>query len=392
MLARFESVGLLLLLLSTVAGCMARSSSAGPADQVLAEVSETEGTARAVAAATEYDFGILDSASECVHEFVVRNEGTVPLTIVPGGSSCFCTVSDVPLEPVPPSEEGAVRVITNLEGKKGFFSQVASVITNDPSQETIRFKVFGSIRATLGVWPEQIVFSGGDVGERQKAAITVYSQVWDDFSLEEPVASLEGVAWTITPATEEQLASVQAKSGYLVEVTSPDPAPAGNYWETLEFTAVAAQEHAPGAVSGGHRKVSVEITGAEPDRFTLSGPGYDPIIQFVRLGFIPQENGKTRILTLKFRDKHRNVAIRNISINSEKTSSQPINPDVLQVRVTPFNPGNPDLGLYRIDVEIPPGAPEANHMGVHRAEVSIETDHPHVPVVSFKVEFAVVRS
>lgn len=385
------------VLLLVVPGCFAPTSGATsegkqPDRQSTESTPESPAVAKAVPAETEHDFGILEDVGDCTHAFMIRNEGSAPLKLEPGGSTCFCTVSQVPTEPILPGDEAPLQVVTQLKGKEGFFAQVASVTTNDPEQPTLSFKVFGSIRTHLGVWPDQVVFSGGDLGGAQTAEVTVYSQVWDKFTLEEPQSSLKGLTWKISSASETQLSEVQAKSGYRVEITAPQPAPPGDYWETLEFACKASDD-----TSAEPRKTSVEITGAEPVRFTLDGARFDRIIKYLRLSLVPQDRGTSSVLTLKFRDQHRNVAISGVEVTHETLDSGnikkvPIDPGVLQVGVSHFNPGNPDLGLYRIDVEVPAGAPEANHMGVRRAEVSIATDHPHVPVVTFYVEFAVTRS
>jgi hypothetical protein len=60
--------------------------------------------------------------------------------------------------------------------------------------------------------------------------------------------------------------------------------------------------------------------------------------------------------------------------------------------VSPLSPGAAKLGNYRIEVEVPADAPEGNFMGIQSGHVEIETDHPKVPVLSLKVEFAVVKS
>jgi hypothetical protein len=64
-------------------------------------------------------------------------------------------------------------------------------------------------------------------------------------------------------------------------------------------------------------------------------------------------------------------------------------PEFLEVRVSPYKSGSESLGLYRIDVEVPPDAPMGNFLS-EAGEVRILTDHPKLPVLEFEVAFAVI--
>ena len=82
------------------------------------------------------------------------------------------------------------------------------------------------------------------------------------------------------------------------------------------------------------------------------------------------------------RDDHRELVVRQIETQ----------PEVLQVRVTPYNPETKALGLYRIDVEVPADAPSGDFMGARRGHIRIATDHPERSILDFDVMFAVTRS
>jgi len=86
-----------------------------------------------------------------------------------------------------------------------------------------------------------------------------------------------------------------------------------------------------------------------------------------------------RIL-LKIRDDHPEIIIRRIEAE----------PAFLRARVTPQDPSRKELGLYRIHVEVPPNSPPGSYFGDNPGKIHIETDHPHLPLLTLAVEFGVV--
>ena len=95
----------------------------------------------------------------------------------------------------------------------------------------------------------------------------------------------------------------------------------------------------------------------------------------VRLGVIRGGQSAETSLLLVVRD-HRKVTIEGIECE----------PRFLQV---PVDPVTETGGTYRILVRVPPDAAPSDFSSEKRGEVRIRTDHPGVPLVKFRVEFAV---
>src|SRR3990167_1120154 len=61
---------------------------------------------------TEHQFGAVDPMMKVEHVYVVRNEGSAPLELTPGPTTCKCTLSDLPDRKVLPGKQG--RIVVSL--------------------------------------------------------------------------------------------------------------------------------------------------------------------------------------------------------------------------------------------------------------------------------------
>ena len=59
------------------------------------EVDVVDGPIAVVVGSTEYDFGTMERRGIRSHTFVVRNDGTEPLTLIKGETTCKCTLSSL---------------------------------------------------------------------------------------------------------------------------------------------------------------------------------------------------------------------------------------------------------------------------------------------------------
>ncbi|MCS6980827.1 MAG: DUF1573 domain-containing protein [Flavobacteriales bacterium] len=131
--SRLLSVWLAVLL----AGCQSREK---PLDPQLLEV---PGAFRFDT--TVYDFGEIIQGQKVRHVFRFKNVGKGDLVISDAKTSCGCTVSEYPKEPVPPGEEGEIVVEFNSEGKQGQVSKTVTLYANTVPNET-ELKIKGYIR------------------------------------------------------------------------------------------------------------------------------------------------------------------------------------------------------------------------------------------------------
>jgi hypothetical protein len=204
-----------------------------PAPQPPSEPGAEGRLPKAVVEASEHDFGVCDPMETGSHTFLIRNQGDAPLAIKKGPTSCKCTLADLPTDVIPPGETGQVRVSWTANTKYLLFSQQAVVLTNDPEHQNLVFRIKGEVRAHLMAEPEDVVFSSLSPGEVRTRRLTLFSQAWDEFEIRRIKASNPQFKWTVKPAPADALAEVKARSGYILEVTSPAAQPPGHFQETL---------------------------------------------------------------------------------------------------------------------------------------------------------------
>src|SRR5262245_45743862 len=98
-----------------------------------------------------YDFGSMQRGTTKSHEFVIRNAGKAPLKIRNGGTTCKCTLSQLTEESIPPGGSTTVKLEWTAKADNGPFRQVATVLTNDPTNSSVELQVDGQILALSGV-------------------------------------------------------------------------------------------------------------------------------------------------------------------------------------------------------------------------------------------------
>lgn len=337
---------------------------------------------KAVLEQGKFELGTIESADDFKHAFVIRNEGDAPLELVRGPSTCACTVTDLPEGPVPPGGRVEVNVgfsatVKNETLKAGLLSRGVTLLTNDPSHERLLLGLVATVSRRLAAEPSPVVLSLRleDMASEKKrsASALIYSQRWDRFDLAAEKPSREGLACRIEPAADELLNEVQARSGYCVRVTLPSDMPDGPFAESLELTGRPAEcDQQPCSVK-------LEIRGSVEGRASMFGGGLgsDGVLHF---GAVPEGASKRDAVLMKINDERRTLGINSIEAE----------PAFLRARVAPHAGAANRPGLYRIEVEVPPTAPSCNHMGEQAGTIRLKTDHPRLPVIELKVDFAVI--
>lgn len=90
-------------------------------------------------AEASYDFGDIKQGDKVEHTFTFKNTGTEPLILSNVLTTCGCTASDWPRDPIAPGKEGSITVRFNSAGKMGRQNKVVTIVSNATnSQERIR--------------------------------------------------------------------------------------------------------------------------------------------------------------------------------------------------------------------------------------------------------------
>jgi hypothetical protein len=88
-----------------------------------------------------HDFGKIESGEKITFAFKFKNTGKSVLIISNVSTSCGCTVSDYPKQPIKPGEESSIDVSFDSTGKHGLQTKSISVYTNaEPAVTTLRIQ------------------------------------------------------------------------------------------------------------------------------------------------------------------------------------------------------------------------------------------------------------
>ena len=91
----------------------------------------------------EYDFGEVANGGACNVEFKFKNTGNEPLIIQKPKTSCGCTASSWPKEPILPGDSEVIKVTYKTTTKVGNFSK--SVTSNATINGTVVLRIKGKI-------------------------------------------------------------------------------------------------------------------------------------------------------------------------------------------------------------------------------------------------------
>lgn len=322
----------------------------------------------------EYDVGIVDPADPIGHAFTVRNAGGSPLLLVRGGTSCDCTMSELPDEQIPPNGEALVRVGMKTVEKPGEFTQWAKVLSNDPDRQAVVFKIRGTVQTYLAADPPEVVLTNLRRTDVRRGRYFVYSQIWKQFQLTHSSASNPELKCEIEPGIDSDLRVRDAVAGYWCKVSLPPMTKGREMAEWVELSAV-------GEKPGEKRSLRLSLKGNVVYWLTLSGDRLE-VGDVLRIGALGAGEGFKDRLTLKIRDEKPELVIRRIETK----------PAFLRVRVEPFTPDSARIGLYRVEVEIPPDAPPCVYQATEMGEIRIAITKPKEAELRLKVAFAVASS
>lgn len=88
-----------------------------------------------------HDFGKLVQGEKATFNFKFKNTGDDDLVITQVRSSCGCTVTEFPKEPILVGDEGIIKVSFDSSGRKGVQSKSVNVVHNgQPNNTLIRIK------------------------------------------------------------------------------------------------------------------------------------------------------------------------------------------------------------------------------------------------------------
>lgn len=79
---------------------------------------------------SEFNFGDIAQGEKAEHIFTFKNTGTAPLVLSNVLTTCGCTASEWPKEPVAPGKSAQIKVTFNSAGKMGVQNKVVTIVSN----------------------------------------------------------------------------------------------------------------------------------------------------------------------------------------------------------------------------------------------------------------------
>ncbi|PHS02189.1 MAG: hypothetical protein COA78_21820 [Blastopirellula sp.] len=327
-----------------------------------------------------YDFGVVERFTHSEHYFTVRNEGTAPLELTKGPSSCSCTVLGLTNQVVAPGEEVAIKLSWNTRLKEGLFDQKAIIYTNDPEHKELVFQVKGLVEKRFGVSRENVIFSSIIPGKQASQDILVFSKT---------SSSLSGLTFQATGVGPEidhkwievskaELKELNVRSAMKLRITVlPTDVEQIFLKQCVIFGSISESINEDRVEKVSLERIDLTVQGSIKGGFKILSPLIDRS-GVIHIGRIEHGQGKTVRLSLKIRDSE-------LDFNTTEIKTYP---DFVQAKLVPFGTEKP--GLYFIEIDISKDAPKCIYHGDH-GYVLIASDHPRIPKIKtlwlrFRVE------
>ncbi len=329
--------------------------------------------------ATTHDFGVMERGSSKSHSFKVTNNGQAPLQIAVGATSCKCTIGDVENKPIPPGKTVDVTLRWEAKTLAGPFRQTATLLTNDPRSPHVELQVQGEVIDVAALQPQDWLFDKVPAGEKRTKSIYLMSFERDEFEIGsteiEPSEGQKYFDVSVHQVPREELPDPKAKSGVRLDVTLQGQVPLGplHHWVVVKTNLPEFEERA------------IPILGRVVGDISIHGPSWNEESGRLYIGVVDQQEGQETRMLISVKGPHAD----GIEITVGETD-----PEALKVEL-----GEPkqvrDQVHIQLTLRIPPGTVPSNHLGTAQGEpgrVTLRTNHPVSPEISFEVLYAVQKS
>ncbi len=273
---------------------------------------------RAVCDEPDFAFGVVDPHQTVSHVFRVRNEGAADLHLSQGETSCKCTVGEIGSPIVAPGKSTEILVTWNTGYQADNYTQSAVIKTDDPLKPELVLKVSGTIRADLAMTNESIEFPAVTPNHESKSSTYIYSQLWDDFTIENVECDISQFAWSAEPVDVETLpeGDLHARSAWKLTLLTT-PSVHGVYKANAKISVAASNGETATRkfVVAGKTLGAIEFKSPDID----SASGLD-------LGLMLNDRDREKSLIVKVRDQ-----------GDRKIEVLDVKPDQLRATLTPLS-------------------------------------------------------
>jgi hypothetical protein len=346
-----------------------------------------------VVGGNQYDFGSMERRGTRSHTFVIRNDGTRPLSLKKGETTCKCTFSSLAQGVVAPGESVEIKLDWTAKevGPTLEFNQSAEIYTNDPTNRSVRLIVRGKIIQSVLPKPEVMTMNNISSGEEYTAmtGIYCYRDTVDrleviDFELL-GATPLDLVEIRFEPMSAEQVAKeLRATSGQVMYVKLKPGMKAG-----LFSQAIRVKTNLPDAP-----RVDVFLNGEVVQDITIFGRGFrasegDNPEHFgvLNLGSITSETGLEHNVILVVKGAFRDDV--SFSVGSISPAG------VLDVELSPATVvGKGKTVHHKLLLTVKPGQAVGDFVEGNRGnplKLVLKTTHPNTPEISISVVFSIIQ-
>jgi hypothetical protein len=328
-------------------------------------------------------FGVMEKNGKMQHAFLVKNEGTVPLRLESGGTSCpACTVSELPKNVLQPGETMPVTVQFTGNMPDYEYRKEAYIKTSDPNRRVLMLVVQGQVLQTLRVQPEDISIES--VPASEGATRRFYLLVTKDRPVEilshEFVLADNAEFFDVQyrPATKEELSKHQtAFHGYVADLTIKPGLPLGGMQQTLRFKTNWEE------IS----EVNVPIQGTVTSDISLLGSkSFEEKNSLLKIGIVKQGTETKVTVPLVVRGPLRN------DVQFKVARVEPEGSLVVSIG-EPKVVGEGAVVMRTLTVTVPADSPPVSRFGgvdlSDYGKIVLETTHPDAKELRLLVRFAV---
>jgi hypothetical protein len=111
---------------------------------VAQEEAEVETGPHLVFEESEHDFGDIYQGDKLEHIFKFTNQGTEPLILSNVATTCGCTATFWPKDPIVPGESSEIKITFNSAGKMGRQNKIITIYSNS-TQSMTRVKIITNV-------------------------------------------------------------------------------------------------------------------------------------------------------------------------------------------------------------------------------------------------------
>ncbi len=331
---------------------------------------------KATVAELMHKFGSMPLGAERSHEFVFKNEGDAPLKLAKGPLMCKCTMPDVPDQEIKPGESLAIKLTWRPEDVTQEFVKTAVIWTNDPENAKVTLAIEGVVFEDPGASPR--FFNLGDIpwdkaAESDAHFGTVTYKDLDIEGFESSDPDILSVTWSpedISHFPTAEGATEGPVKSFLVKLKVAPNGKVGSFqgWIKLKLKNCLATEH------------RFDVSGNRAGPIAIHGPDYQASLTMIDMRRFKSAEGRKTRLFMFLEPFGEDLQITEVISKSKFLSAS------IQKEAS----GASAKDRYVLTVEAKPGAIPGSAFTLDNPDMlSIKTNHPKVPEITFKSRYIV---